>query len=481
MPRVLEPLVAALALSAVPACVLDELELAERPCPCIQGYVCDPARNVCIVPPARPDAAVPDTAVPDASEPIPCTVDRDCGDPPNRVCVDEVCVPGCMAEGAAACVAPAACDPASGHCLVEGACQTPNDCAPPVSVCIAGRCEPGCGVAAAPCRLDRVCDASTGVCRSSPPCDTDAACPLGYWCDGKSCRQRCDQPGAPACRGDGVCSDDTGRCEGAFDIGSFCTADRGCASGDCLGLVVGGLTQRVCSRTCAASAECPLGTTCIPVSDAGQCVPSDVFSTDPPLSDRSGASCDPQANTCQSLLCEGSTCVERCFRDRACAALTGACVAVPQDLGPGNRVYIPRCIEPFVGSQAGETCSSNLDCAHGLCDPDTGTCARLCCAESDCGQGESCVPTSFDQSVLRVCKPRSFSGGRALGAPCETDADCESEVCSPTDPGNPNGAKVCSTYCCNDADCDPMPTGSRRCVTLPGPIDGSVTGRCVVL
>lgn len=408
---------------------------------------------------------------------VACSLDRDCGRTPDHVCVNSICRSGCKRNED--CEDTLRCDLDSGHCLVTGPCQSSAECAPPLSVCRSGRCQSGCTVGTSPCRADTVCSLASGLCVGTSTCTGDASCGFGYWCDGTGCRQRCNEPGAPVCRGDSSCNPDTGRCEGGLDLGASCDVDRECASGDCLGVVVNGSTSRVCSRTCGATAECPLGTSCIPVSSAGQCLPSNLLSGGSALSVRSGLRCSVEDNQCQSLVCEGSLCVERCGRDADCAAFGGSCVAVPQAAG-ALRLRIPRCVDPFVGAADNEACGGDLDCGKAVCDPASSTCARLCCAEEDCGDDEACRPLAVDDAIVRVCRRGMPSGSRVYGAPCETDDQCQSGVCGPADPANLNGAQVCTTYCCGDRDCDVLPGSSPRCVSLPGPLADSVTGRCVL-
>lgn len=455
---------------ALSACFLEAVELEGKACPCADGFVCDLPTRTC-----RRAEAVPDAGAVDSGVRIPCDNDRECG-PPNAVCVSGFCRAGCAAGG---CVAPAVCDEVSGHCLVDGPCTRNGDCAPPASLCIGGRCGASCTVSTAPCRFDRVCNPTSGVCEAPPNCAEDNECPEGYWCDGLGCRRRCTEPGAPPCRGDSRCNAETGRCDGAADLGETCTGDLGCVSGDCLPIIAGGTTVRVCSQTCAATSDCRRGTGCVPVSSAGQCLPASLLG-DNPLTEPSGGACDGQTNSCQSTLCEATTCVERCSRAGDCASFPETtCVAVPQDIGLGRRVIIARCAQPFVGAAVGESCMSNLDCGNGVCDSQSATCARLCCGEADCGSEQNCVPIGIEESVLKVCRSAATAGSRPLGGSCATDGECASSVCDPADPANPNGARICTSYCCNDADCDVLP-GATRCVTSLGPIGLNFTGRCVL-
>lgn len=459
----------------MPGCLLEEVDLTGKACPCAPGFECDLTTRTCFE--SGVDLGVVDLGPPDLGERIACIDDRACN-PPDEVCVSGFCRPGCGAEGEA-CTAPATCDATTGHCLVDGVCSSNADCAPPLSVCVAGRCEAGCTVSTAPCRMDRVCNAASGLCEIAPTCADDQGCPNGYWCDGLGCRQRCTEPGAPPCRGDSTCNTETGRCDGASDLGESCAADRNCISGDCLGVVIGGNTSQVCSRTCAATSDCRLGTSCLPVSSAGQCLPASLLNGMSTLATRSGGACETTDNQCQSTICEASACAERCYRARDCVTFDGTtCVAVPQEIGLGRRLILARCIEPFVGGAEGDACVSNQDCANGVCDPGSSTCAHLCCGDADCTDQENCVPIAIEQSVLRVCQTSSTAGSRPFGGSCTSNAECASGVCGPADAANPNGARICTTYCCNDPDCDLLP-GNGRCVTSPGPIGDNFSGRCV--
>lgn len=453
-------------------CVLGDVNLDGRGCPCVAGFQCVDDRCV----PEGVDAGTDDAGPEDAGL-LPCAADRDCSEP--LVCEGGLCQPPC---GERTCDDPSACDEASGHCLVLGPCASDGECSPPRALCVGGRCEPGCGLRDAPCRLDRVCDLGSGHCQPSPACSSDDGCPAGFWCDGASCRQRCTEPGAPPCRG-GTCEAESGRCSG-LELGEACDSDAACASGDCFGvrIVRDGQEQvfRFCGRPCGATADCPLGSDCVPVSGSGQCVPSRVLAGTNPRDQRSGAACEPTVPSCQSGYCEALTCAEGCARDRDCAGFSGtACISVFVGSGP-VRPLLPRCLEPFVGAAAGEACQANGDCAGALCVNQR--CAKLCCAPRDCADGQVCLRQTVGASSVGVCEAAPPSG-RALGAACADPSECSSGVCGPADANNPLGARFCTTLCCTDPDCDGLPfTGPSggRCATAPdSEMAAILPGRCV--
>ena len=76
------------------------VDLENKACPCVEGYVCDTARNVCVVPGSVgvSDAGVGADVSAEAAPPCPndkcsCNVDSDCKDPARSRCSpDKICV-----------------------------------------------------------------------------------------------------------------------------------------------------------------------------------------------------------------------------------------------------------------------------------------------------------------------------------------------------------------------------------------------------
>src|SRR5687768_6603280 len=92
-----------------------------------------------------------------------CTYDGMCR-PPETVCADQSCVPGCnMAGSPIVCSGNTVCDAATGRCMAMNGCRIDFDCSPPESICVdGGQCAPGCTGTGCPSG-DR-CNDATGRC-----------------------------------------------------------------------------------------------------------------------------------------------------------------------------------------------------------------------------------------------------------------------------------------------------------------------------
>lgn len=541
--RVICLLVAGLGIGG---CVLAELNLEGRGCPCVGGYVCVDA--VCVpqgsvvadggvsfdagvdaevpVDSGMPDTGaadsgtdggegpdsgtdggegpdtgapdtgtdggdVPDTGIPDTgvgdsgpvdSGPVtvPCSTDRHCT-APGTVCEGGVCTMACNAGGPA-CTGGLSCDTTTGHCFNGGsACTTDTQCGsgPPVGVCVAGACRYGCAASlVAACEGDRVC-ASSGFCTVAPTCTVSADCGRpDFVCQGTACVRRCDEPGAYGCNGNSSCNASTGLCAGGVAVGQDCTFDGDCISGECLS-ITSPSAQTFCTRACGATSDCPLDTSCLPVDGATLCVRENVFAPRPQMDTLSGGACSNPGNSCQSLLCTASVCVERCSQDAHCQAYGTQCVSV----GTGAS-YLHACGAPVGAVAAGDVCANdnNALCQSGVCNRYFNRCAAGCCADADCGPSESCLVYDFEPDrPITTCQPRSSSAGtKAVGVACGASSECDSENCAPRDPQNLGGAKACTTHCCTDADCAGYPQGAR-CATMPASGVAALAKYCVPL
>lgn len=525
-PRSLAPLLALL----FTGCVLPELSLEGKACPCVAGFVCDELQGVCVpdgslvprdggagdaagdggeitdsgedVDGGGPDGGLedagehPDAEALDAGDggatdgPLadgghdagpadagfrPCTWDLDC-DPPRLVCGGgNQCVAGC-GHGGAACTGGATCDPASGRCSRVGApCATAADCGDPTThACAFGQCRFGCGVATAACTMDRFCE-EDGFCAVAPSCTLDEHCEhRDFRCVNGSCIRRCELPGAAPCLGDSSCDPQSGRCMPGSPLGANCAADEQCTSGLCL-VLTSPTMQTFCSRACGATSDCPLGSTCVQVSGAKLCVRGSAFSPPLALSTPSGDGCANPGNTCHSAICAAGApgeCVERCGRRADCAAFGTPCVLV-ETSGAGGVTFTQRCIPAGAGAATGATCMSNTVCANGLCDEYNRRCAEPCCSDADCGASESCLiydlpaRSPTPSTAITICQPRPGATGNLLfGQSCTQDSQCDAEVCRPVNPRNLGGPRACTTHCCTDRDCDVLPNGGR-CVPMP--------------
>lgn len=170
------------------ACSID-VSLANKACPCTSGWVCDTARNVCVLPGS---VGVSDGGAADAvaeaapacpDDQCPCNVDSDCKDPtrshcsPSKICVECVrspdtcpalqfcndafqCTLGCKEESDCR-VSPAVphCNTTSHQCVQ---CITNDQCGDAGLLCSpSGSCVQGCDPSKGRgCPTDRTCCAN---------------------------------------------------------------------------------------------------------------------------------------------------------------------------------------------------------------------------------------------------------------------------------------------------------------------------------
>src|SRR5688572_22414516 len=100
------------------ACDVGETPIENKGCPCGVGFVCDAARNVCVVAAVViPEAgAGVDAAPPCTGDACPCETDNDCKDPLRKRCsAAKICVE---------------CLPASDNCLAGSYCNDATQCIP---------------------------------------------------------------------------------------------------------------------------------------------------------------------------------------------------------------------------------------------------------------------------------------------------------------------------------------------------------------
>jgi hypothetical protein len=110
----------------------------------------------------------------------------------------------------------------------------------------------------------------------------------------------------------------------------------------------------------------------------------------------------------------------------------------------------------------GGTCTTDADCAEGLCGDGSvlpaitgpsARCTRMCCRSEDCPSGFVCYGNGAGGSYCVDPHPlgRTALGPASGGSPCETNADCRSGICA---------NNVCADACCSNTDCR-MP---NRCI-----------------
>ena len=460
-------------------CILQDVSLDGKDCPCASGYVCDDETAKCVRMLTPRDAGMdagPEDATEDAGEifpdaaPLPeCARDTEC--PPTEICVASMCEPGCSSTG---CNAPLVCDP-SGRCFSSDmTCDDEADCNPPHQVCIDGECAPGCAVGGGSCTQNLICDPSSGFCEAAPECNLIEPCPdREFTCADDYCIRRCDAPGAPPCLGDSTCNQ-LGRCAGT-KLGDGCSGDAECTSGLCYSTA--DPPRTFCATPCGRTSDCPLTFGCLPTGNGYRvCAPDSIF-TQVSFATPSGEACTNPNNTCQSGTCDSValTCTEHCGTDDHCAQFGTDCV-VRQQMINGNTVFSEECIAGPGPGVSGLACGVNSDCASGLCNKYESVCADLCCTDSDCPPSQNCLVYDLNnQNVITVCQP-SGAGTTQIGMSCNNANDCESGTCTPESPLNLGGPKICSVRCCTHADCSALPNGF--CHPIPGVLPGTEAATC---
>jgi len=151
-----------------------------------------------------------------------------------------------------------------------------------------------------------------------------------------------------------------------------------------------------------------------------------------------------------------------CRGDRVCEE--GECVT-PEENEPGATTSAPSTTTtPPPGdscAQETEPCSAPSDC----CGDSTGTatcvlfdgqgyCAHICAGGADCGSG-CCAP--LEQDSRSVCAPNEYCAGSGIGAPCDSDGECTSNMCA-------GGSGWCTAYCANSFECP----GNNWCIQNAG-------------
>jgi hypothetical protein len=210
------------------ACSVD-VDLSNKACPCGDGYVCDTARNLCVLPqdlPADSGAEI-DAKPPCIDGECPCTVDGDCTEPGRTKCSPEKTCVECNRE-------PDTC-PASNYCNEEHQCT------------LGCKAESDCQISPnnPHCNLER---------HQCVECLTASQCgDAGLLCSpGGACVQGCD-----------------------LDAGRGCTTGTECCENLCLDTKIDPLNCGSCGRICStsnATATCVAGSCTFACADGfGHC------------------------------------------------------------------------------------------------------------------------------------------------------------------------------------------------------------------
>ncbi len=352
--------------------------------------------------------------------------DVDCGGVVCEGCAEGE---GCRAGGDCA---SGVCDPSASTCApstcsdgVRNGDETDLDCG--------GSC-PGC-VDGLLCALDPDC--ASGFCDPTGATCATPTCTDGFR-NGDEVDVDCGGAACPGCGTGGACTDAGDCASGVCDPGSMTCAAPSCAdgvsNGDETGVDCGGGTCPACGPGdgCASSADCASGV------------------------------CDPATSTCATPSC-------------ADAVRNGDETSV--DCGGGT---CPGCGD-------GLPCAGGSDCASGVCDASTSTCAAPSCrdvvrngaeTDVDCGGG-TCPRCADGEDCLRNrdCTSRVCEGSSLLCvAPSCTDArqngDETGVDCGGSCPGCPDGDPCARDEDCASLVCD----GTTLTCAAPTCTDGARNG-----
>ena len=168
-------IVIAVVLGVAVACSVN-VDVTNKACPCGSGFVCDQARNVCVLPQDLDAATVAPTT---CGDPCACVVDVDCKDPARPRCSP--------AKTCAECTRTPDTCPAGSYCnelfQCTLGCKKESDCqlSPAVPHCEATRHQCVECVTSDQCTGGRACSPS-GACVES--CSTAKPCAQGLCCKG---------------------------------------------------------------------------------------------------------------------------------------------------------------------------------------------------------------------------------------------------------------------------------------------------------
>lgn len=188
-----------------------------------------------------------------------------------------VCTPGC-AGSSSSCGAAPTCD-ASGLCCGKSgyACCASGPACGSGEACVGGYCQANaCGGLSQPCCAANACTASQTACSggscvhcgaATQPCCAGSSCATGAVCVSGTC-STCGGLGQPCCASNsctaGTCTAGTCQSPSLKALGEPCTAASQCADGWCIAELAGAniWIGGYCSKSCAAGAACPAGSSC---------------------------------------------------------------------------------------------------------------------------------------------------------------------------------------------------------------------------
>lgn len=313
------------------------------------------------------------------------------------------------------------CTPIGGGCSADDECvgtmcretQAGRICTAP---CDPLRPELGCGegmYCARTSGCDGLCvplDGTRGDLPNGEACERDEDCASLACADPGDGVRRC----VSLCRGDSgmcladeVCVAHPGDCGACVDerqfadvrsLGEFCEENSDCRSQICYA----DGERSYCSRTCAADADCGNGFHCR-------------IDDDPALSRcAAGVRADIGEVCVENGDCvAGAICVVR-GQQRWCTRQCSDSAPCPEGLdcvpAQGTHVCAPaRRLD-------GQACTSDDECASGLCSPETGTCTRFCGPDAPCAIGLACQRMGdAGEPICVTAEHLSRGGGCSVG------------------------------------------------------------------
>jgi hypothetical protein len=364
--------------------------------------------------------------------------------------------------------------PAS-SCGTTGVCSGSRSCTlyPSGTVCVAAVCAGSISNLADTCDgagkcndggtlncFPYVCNASSGLCKTS--CAIDADCQTGYGCISSECKKVIGQPCAlntecktNYCR-DQVCCDAacSGTCEKCNLSGSigYCSAiaagtdpDNECVESSATSCGLDGYCSG--ARSCRLWAS---GTVCA----AAYCYNSTtLYKTD--TCNGLGACSDGGQQVCTPFACVSGACKASCTSGSDCAP------------GYGCKTATGQCLK-----EDGQSCGGNGECLNGACC--SNVCRNLSADTNNCGAcGKVCGLThaSGTSCASGTCSPSCSSGWSVCsGNPAD---GCLTSLKTLTDCGGcgvgcdmPNGTESCDTGTCTVTGCS---SGYANCDTAINP------------
>lgn len=264
----------------------------------------------------------------------------------------------------------------------------------------------------------------------------------------------CTDPGAPACRPDGVCIEclrhehcgEGGQCDNTRNLCVECVDNAGC---EAAGLVCSPNTRKCVE--CLGNGDChdPAAPACTPTNQCVACT-DDSF-------------CPDDAPACDAMACYECKNDSYCNGPgkHACIEEEHRCVECETDLHCRSESGRPRCL---VEDNACVECLSNDDCsdtAASLCDEESHTCVP-CTRHADCAgfastaprcvEGKGCVPCDDDGGICgdkacilseNRCSTVDQGSVEACGR-CVTSDECVAgHVCVSTKFGSYDTGDVC--------------------------------------